>query len=148
MEGTWRPILLCDQRRTTDSDSENLGSNPSSPARSNRGKANRSTANKRSKPSGLGTQGMHSVLLIFQAFQKLSAAPASLRVPACFFPEAKTWIADMRQAHLLAPSIYLTLVFAGVCWHAHGWGWSSDESQCKSLGELATRNRDRRLGVS
>jgi hypothetical protein len=41
----------------------------------------------------------------------------------------------------------VTLVFIGVCWHlhTHGWGWSDDESQCKSLGELATRNRDRRF---
>ena len=32
----------------------------------------------------------------------------------------------------------LTLIFVGVCWylHTHGWGWSADESQCKSLGEL------------
>jgi hypothetical protein len=63
----------------------------------------------------------------------------------------------MSQARLLAPLIYLigviyfcpepTLIFVGVCWHlhTHGWGWSDDESQCMSLDELATRNRDRRL---
>ena len=44
----------------------------------------------------------------------------------------------------------LTLIFVGVCWylHTHGWGWSADESQCKSLGELAARSQDRRLGVA
>jgi hypothetical protein len=52
----------------------------------------------------------------------------------------------IRQARLLAPLIYLvcviyfcqepTLIFVGVCWHLHGWGWSADESQCKSLVSL------------
>jgi hypothetical protein len=64
--------------------------------------------------------------------------------------------ADMSQAPLiyLIGVIYfgldLTLIAAGVSWHlyTHGWGWSDDDSQCKSLGELAMRNRERRLGVT
>jgi hypothetical protein len=38
-------------------------------------------------------------------------------------------------------------VLVGVCWHLHrcGFGWSSDETQARSLAELAARVRDRRL---
>ena len=43
----------------------------------------------------------------------------------------------------------MNLIFIGVCWHLHanGWGWSSDETAAKSLGELAMRNRARRLAM-
>jgi hypothetical protein len=39
------------------------------------------------------------------------------------------------------------LILAGVCWHLYerGYGWSADETQARSLAELAARVRDRRL---
>src|SRR5262245_22643103 len=63
---------------------------------------------------------------------------------------------DMSRAHLIYLILVmsfcpdLTLIFVGVCWHlhTHGWGWSSDDSQCKSLDQLAMRNRDRRLRLA
>jgi len=70
--------------------------------------------------------------------KKISDAGSCLkmtRLPLIYLVLVMSFVPDME------------LIFIGVCGHlyANGWGWSSDETAAKSLGELARRNRDQRF---